>query len=97
MIIHRKISPGKPGTKQLLKKYGSSLICLRYRYDTDSKLMTKSIELAIEQRPWEPHKYKIPPNKIVHIKVDYNEIYTRKLVKSAGGHWDRDKKAWNLA
>jgi hypothetical protein len=32
MEVKATLSPGQNGTKQLLKKYGGQLICVRYRY-----------------------------------------------------------------
>jgi hypothetical protein len=32
----------------------------------------------------------------VDIKIQYGEIHLEKLVKSAGGKWNRVKKVWEL-
>ena len=97
MIVYRKIARGKSGTKKLIERYGDALVCVRYRYDTDRKRMTKTVELKIDDRPWEPKRSRIPRNKIVAIRIDYREMELRLAVKSAGGQWDPERKCWLLA
>jgi hypothetical protein len=36
-------------------------------------------------------------NKTVFIRVDYDEMNTRRLVKAAGGEWNKEKKLWKIA
>lgn len=88
--------PGQPGTKKLLQKYGDELVCVRYRYDLKSKKKVKTVELIVEESPWKQNHQRMHPNKIVGIRVDYDEIYFRKLAKAAGGKWNREKKLWEL-
>lgn len=86
-----------PGTKKLVEKYGEDLICVRYRYDRKRKIKIKTVELVEEKTPWVSNVNKTPMNKIVQIKVDYDEIHLRKAVKSVGGRWNKKKKVWEVA
>lgn len=43
---------GQKGTKNLLRQYSSQLVCVRYRYDADSRLRFPRVELIIEQASW---------------------------------------------
>lgn len=96
MRIKRKVMPGQPGTHKLVKQYGDALICVRYRYDTARKRRLKTVELIIEETPWEKDAQRIPPNKIVALKVDYHEKHLQKIIKSAGGKWHPPKQQWQL-
>jgi hypothetical protein len=51
----------------------------------------------LEQKHWEPNKVRIPKNKLIPLRVDFEEIRLRKLIKEAGGKWDREKRRWMLA
>ena len=95
-MLHRRLMPGQPGTKKWVKKYGDRLVCVRYRYDAENKIKTKTIEIIVEQSPWVANTKRIPKNKIVNIRVAYGEIHIGRLIKAAGGHWDRQKKLWAL-
>ncbi len=49
----RKVAPGQKGTKKLFDQYGARLFCVRYRYDREKRKRFKTIELIIEEGPWE--------------------------------------------
>ena len=58
MKIKRVVKPGQAGTKKLMERYGENLVCVRYRYDEGKKRMFKTIELIIENMPWQPNTKK---------------------------------------
>lgn len=97
MAVKRKLLPGEPGTKRLLKKYGESLLCVRYRYDAERHVRMTTVELVEDESPWQRRASRIPANKIVNIAVTYTEEEIRRLVKAAGGRWNPEKKLWELA
>ena len=94
MKARRKLLPGQPGTKKLLEQYGDDLVCVRYRYDSKRKLKIKTVELIVAQGPWQP---RIPGEQIMNVRVDYGERELGKQVKAAGGTWNKQKRAWELA
>jgi hypothetical protein len=83
--------PGAPGTKRLVAKYGSQLICVRYRYDADKQKRYKTVELIIETVAWVP-----PEQRLVAVKVALSEEGLRRAVKAAGGVWSRTRQVWEL-
>jgi hypothetical protein len=85
-----------PGTKKLIEKYGADLVCVRYKYDTESRIKIKTVELILDRQIWEKENNKIPPNKLVSIQVVYGEAQIGRLVRAAGGQCDRNKKVWQL-
>jgi hypothetical protein len=52
--------------------------------------------LIVEEGPWEQNPAKTPPNKIIYVRVNYDETYLRRLVGAAGGRWNRIRKLWEL-
>ena len=96
MRTSRTLAPGQPGTKKLVEKYGERLICVRYRYDPENGIKTKTIEIVIDQNKLDVNKRRIPPNKMMHIQVDVKEYEIRNIVKAAGGRWNNMKKIWEL-
>jgi hypothetical protein len=95
-ITRRKLQPGQAGTRKLWAEYGEKLFCVRYRYDAANKRRIKTVEIVIDERPWQPRPAKIPLNKIMHLRIKYGEVALGKQVKAAGGKWNRDKQAWEL-
>jgi len=97
METKRCIKPGEPGTIGLMKQYGEALVCVRYKYDINKKKRYKTIELIIDEKPWEPKKIKSPlSNEIVGIRIAYGEANLAGIVKKAGGIWNREKKVWEI-
>jgi hypothetical protein len=97
MKTRRKLLPGQPGTKQLLKQYGDRLVCVRYRYDRVGQRKLKTVELIIDDAEWHPDPSRIPPHKRVALRVGYGERAIIKAVKAAGGRWNRPQRVWELA
>jgi len=97
MRVRRKLLPGQPSTKKLVEKYGANLLCIRYRYDSERKRKIKTVELIEDEGPWEINSTRIPKNKIMKIRIHYEEVYLRKIVKSVGGRWNKEKKVWELS
>ncbi len=97
MLTKLKLNPGQKGTKKLVRKYGDQLVCVRYRYDPEHKKRFKTIELIIDEIPWEPKpKANNLSEKIVQLHVRFEEIKLRQSVKAAGGKWQPDRKVWEL-
>ena len=91
----KKVLPGKPGTKKLLEKYGEKFVCLRYRNDFNKNKRLKTVELIVDERELVLQN-KIPYNKVMYLKIEYGEIDLARLVKGAGGKWNRPQKYWEL-
>jgi hypothetical protein len=97
MKTRRKLLPGQPGTKQLVKLYGDRLVCVRYRYNCEQQRRIKTVELIIDDAEWHPDPSRIPPHKRVALKVAYGERAVADVIKSAGGRWNRSQRVWELA
>jgi hypothetical protein len=95
-ITRKKLRPGQAGAKKLFAEYGEKLVCVRYRYDAANKRRIKTVELAIDEAPWEPPDPKIHSNPIMHLRIKYGEVALGKQVKAAGGKWNREKHVWEL-
>lgn len=86
-------NPGQKGTKRLLEEYGDKLLCVRYRYDETRGMKLKTVELVIEEKPWQP-PFRFRDSDIVPIHLAFEEHELRKQFKEAGGRWDPQTKVW---
>ncbi len=50
MPIVKTLKPGQKGTKELMTRFGPSLLCVRYRYDEDRREHVKTVELVVQRR-----------------------------------------------
>lgn len=87
------LAPGQNGTKKLTRKYGERLICVRYRYDEEARQRFKTVELVVDDVPWE---YNRRPDPLVRIRLSASEVALRSRVKEAGGRWLPYEKLWEL-
>ena len=46
MSTLKTLKPGQKGTKELLTRFGQSLLCVRYRYDEARREHVKTVELG---------------------------------------------------
>jgi hypothetical protein len=49
----KTLQPGQKGTKELLARFGASLLCVRYGYDDLTRERRKTVELIIRRCPRE--------------------------------------------
>ncbi|MBL8168225.1 MAG: hypothetical protein JNJ50_08735 [Acidobacteria bacterium] len=96
MRARKTLKPGQHGTKNLLDQYGDQLICVRYRYDEERKLRHKTVELIVESTSWIPQDESIPPDSIVGVRVELNEINLQRRLRQAGGIWNRQLRLWQI-
>ena len=92
----RTLLPGQPGTKKLLQQHGKQLICVRYKYNPETKTRLKTIELVIEETPWKPQPRHIPKNKFMLLRIGTHEIQLNTMIRAAGGRWNHEHKVWEL-
>ncbi len=92
MEINKTLQPGDMGTKRLLDKYGTKLVCVRYRIDKQKKKRYTTVELIIEEKPHIEQKTTV----IVWVKINFSEIELRKQAVKNGAKWLAEKKVWQL-
>jgi len=91
-----KLRPGQKGTKKLLAKYGDALLCVRYRYDVQSRTCFKTVELIIEKKPWTPSSHRFKNDTHVPVRIGYGDKDLREKAKAAQGKWDPKTRAWHI-
>ena len=89
------LKPGQKGTKQLVEKYGKSLLYVRYRYDESRGVRLKTVEIVVEEKPWK-HFIRYRDEDIVPVMVAYTEKDLRDKLKALGGKWDPEAKLWHV-
>ncbi len=96
LITRLKLKPGQKGTKRLMEQHGEALVCARYRYDEARRLRFKTVELVIEQTPWNPPKRQPRDDETVFVRIGYAERDLREIAKAAKGRWNPEKKVWMI-
>jgi hypothetical protein len=87
---------GQPGTKKLQREYGSNLLCVRYRYDEDSRQRIKTVEIVVDRVKWQRSNACGDDSALVRFRIDGREDLLRRAVLLAGGRWEEDSDTWTL-
>jgi hypothetical protein len=88
------LKPGQPGTKRLTEKYGDALLCIRFKYDRESRQRLKTVELVVEKTEWTPPPPRYTADTLVPLRIDAFDMLARSQAKTAGGRWNPEKKLW---
>ena len=96
MAATTKLRPGQKGTKKLLAEYGDALLCVRYRYDAQSRTRSKTVELIIEKKPWTPPSHRFKDDTLVPVRIGYGDKDLREKAKAAQGKWDPKTRVWHI-
>ncbi|HEX8987120.1 MAG TPA: hypothetical protein VF816_04105 [Rhodocyclaceae bacterium] len=88
--VVKKLQPGAPGTKRLAERFGSRLLCVRYRIDEQTQRRYTTVELLVDEAPCRPQ------SGDVLVRVAFEEAELRRRVKEAGGMWQQTEKLWRL-
>lgn len=87
--VVKRLQPGAPGPKRLVKRFGEALLGVRYRHDPLRNRRLTTVELIVDEPP-------AKPDKAAWIRVAYGESELRQRIKEAGGNWHPERKLWLL-
>jgi len=96
MLTNKIIYAGQAGTQKWFKRFGKDLVAVRYKYDSTTRKKMITAEIVAEVQDWRKNIRRIPKNKIVKIKVGYDEVELRQKIKSLGAGWNKTEKVWEL-
>ena len=102
MVIKATLKPGQNGTKRLKEKYGERLICVRYRYDEQSRRRYTTVELVEEQSDWAGDVAKPTTadnrdnGRLLGVRIGFNETSLRNSVKAKGAIWRPKHQLWEM-
>jgi hypothetical protein len=87
------VKPGQKGSKRLVEQYGDRLLCVRYRYDEQRRIRLKTVEIIVEERPWQP-PFRFRDDDLVSVAVAYEETALREKLRKLRATWDPQGKVW---
>jgi hypothetical protein len=87
------VKPGQKGSKRLVEQYGDRLLCVRYRYDSLRGVRLKTIEIIVEERPWQP-PFRFRDEDVAPVTVAFGETALREKLRKLRAIWDPEAKVW---
>jgi hypothetical protein len=79
-----------------MRQYGKDLVCVRYRYDEESRQRIKTVEIAVERTKWEAQTLPREDSEMIYFRIAEGEHLLRRAVLLAGGRWNEINGLWQL-
>lgn len=96
MKSYSHVKPGQKGAMRLTEQYGDSLLCVRYRYDETRGIRLKTVEIIVEEKPWQP-PFRFRDADPVPIAVGFEETELRDKLRKMRAKWDPEAMVWLVA
>ena len=97
MGVRLTLRPGQLGTKGPLARYGKRLVCVRYRYDEQTRQRVKTVELIENSTNWGAGDTSRDCEGMTAVRVDWKDLELGRKVKAAGGKWEPAKRVGALS
>ncbi len=101
MKIKATLKPGQNGTKRLVEKYGSRLVCVRYRYDEKTGKRYTTVEVIEDESSAgvaTTESVPVQTNQSLRlgVRIEYWESELREQAKARGAIWRPRQKLWEM-
>ena len=89
--IVKRLAPHQPGAQKLTRRYGSALVCVRYRHDEAGQHRYTTVELIVDDAPIIPRGR---PDQMVGVHIGPEQSILRSRAYARGATWDRSSNLW---
>jgi hypothetical protein len=80
---------------RLVERFGSALVCVRYRYDEVRDMRIKTAEIIVDERPGKAAP-RLRDTDSVLVQVPFTMKQLRERLKSVGARWLPEEKLWRV-
>lgn len=92
--VTRSLKPGQHGTLKLLRLYGSTLVCVRYRENAQGSVRYTTIEVVVDESP---KVARITDRSILGVRIAWEEAKLAASAKAMGARWDPGVRLWKMS
>jgi len=89
--VVKRLSPTQAGALKLARRYGSALICVRYRHDATAQRRYTTIELIVDEAPIVPRG---KPDDKVAVRIAHDQPTLRSRAYARGAICDAKSGLW---
>lgn len=91
--VVKTLWPRQAGTLKLLRKFGTDLVCVRYRHDPTGLHRLTTVEIVVDQSPVASHR---SDRQVFGVRIGLLEHDLRARAKAHGAKWDDAAKLWRM-
>jgi hypothetical protein len=84
----------QPGALKWARRYGASLVCVRYRHDAQGQHRYTTVELVVDDAPVAG---RAQLDKMVILDLAFDESEMLKRVVVHGAEWDGEQRLWRMS
>lgn len=92
--VTKTLRPEQPGTLKLMRRFGTALVCVRYRIDGSGKHRCTTVELVIDEGPV---MRRLSDRTIVHVPIAWAETDLRQRARALGAQWVPERKRYRMS
>ena len=89
--VGKTMQPDARGAMKLARKYGQTLLCVRYRLSPDGKQRMTTVELEVERVPVQKKV-----NLAVSVKIYASETELAARAKAKGAWFNGETRLWRM-
>ena len=90
-LVVKRLRASQGGAIKWARRYGDSLVCVRYRHDAQEQHRYTTVELVVDDAPLARNPYLDQP---VMIRIEPHETELHNLVRTHGAKWDGKLRLW---
>lgn len=91
MRVAKTLQPGRPGTIRLQRRFGPSMLLVRYRYDWTGLLRYTTVELLVDA----DHVTRgTSRNRLFAVRLGRHEQQRVEAARNLGASWDPQLRCW---
>ena len=91
--IVKKLDPDQAGAKKLARRFGTDLVCVRYRQDRAAGQRYTTVEIVVDGGPIATDKRQ---PAVVLVRIEFKETALRQAALQHGATWDAHRRAWRI-
>ena len=91
--VVKTLWPKQAGTIRLTRRFGSTLVCVRYRHDATGLHRFTTVEVVVDEAPISGTRV---DRQIYGVRIGLHEHELRARAKAHGARWDNQAKLWRM-
>jgi hypothetical protein len=91
--VVKTLWPSQAGTLKLVRRFGSALVCVRYRHDATGLRRLTTVELVVDEAPVASRQ---SDRRVYGVRIGLHENELQARVKAHGAKWDKPAKLWRM-
>lgn len=91
--VVKRLSPSQPGALKWARRYGETLVCVRYRHDPQDTHRITTVELVVERA--KVRRRNVATGTVL-LHIPFEQTHTLRLALAHNARWNGELRLWAL-